>query len=381
MSSNTQNSITIVVTSNYYNASYFRFEKDSSWDSTTYYSGWQQSQAGYYQYSYTFNGLQAGRSYYLKAYSYEYNGQIAPVESGGTYFSTQAAPLPPQGTPSVSADTAYSGGTHYINVYWSDVSGETGYYIYANDNYKAFANANETYKQISVDSEYTLYTIKVIPYNGSGNGNYGSTNVRSRDITAPIVNSYYATDIQKDYITMYASGSDSGSGMNGFDFYCYSSDGNTLINSATKYGSSAYCSFTGLAPDVSYVFKVRAFDNQLNYGSIGSNYSARTLKNRPYDFSWDNSKASGARFNVSSSEWNRFIGRINEFRIYKGLKGYGFTTAPYSDGKFYAFMFNQAVAAINEMNPPVHAPASQSSGGIIYASLLIDIVRSLNSVS
>ena len=84
---------------------------------------------------------------------------------------------------------------------------------------------------------------------------------------------------------------------------------------------------------------------------------------------------------MSAAEWNDFTDRINQFLQYKGLASVSFTIAPYSDGQFYAFMYNQARNAITSLPYSVSPPPVRNSGDIIYASEINALRNSLNSVS
>ncbi|MEI7025787.1 hypothetical protein [Paenibacillus sp. y28] len=320
-------------------------------------------------------GLSAGTTYSASAEVQALNDSW--YSAGSRSFTTQAAPQPPSGRPSVSARALYSSGQHKVEVSWTSVSGATGYNIYANNYYKTSTSTLSA--TFPVDYEYTVYTIAVTPYNSVGDGSSGTTTVRTLDVTAPVIITLYATDVQKDYITLYASGSDSGSGMSGFEFELYNSSGSNLIHRATKYGGSAYASMTGLSPDTTYLARVRAFDTQLNYSGYRS-FQVTTLKNRPYDFDWDISKSPGGGFNLTANEWNRLTSRINEFRNYKGLGNYSFTTA-YSGNVFEAYYYRQAVQAINEMNPPTSVPALRYTGDTVYANDINRLRLALNSIT
>lgn len=109
-------------------------------------------------------------------------------------------------------------------------------------------------------------------------------------------------------------------------------------------------------------------------------YYFTTGKNKPTPFSWATAKTKGGVFSVTASEWNSFTSKINEFRSYKGLSSYLFSTAV-SGGTFTATVYNQAVSAISPMSPPIPVPSARSSGDSILASYLNDIVSSLNSIT
>lgn len=111
---------------------------------------------------------------------------------------------------------------------------------------------------------------------------------------------------------------------------------------------------------------------------------------KPSGWIWPTPKNSGEPFNVTAVEWNDFTARINAFRKYYDkqhsttLGNYSFTTAPYGDGSFFAFMYNQTVTAINQMNPPTPMPSDTSmtkiTDDVIFAKYFNDLRTSLNSI-
>jgi len=114
---------------------------------------------------------------------------------------------------------------------------------------------------------------------------------------------------------------------------------------------------------------------------------------RPSDWAWTTTIASGqpcySTYNsggkayiavITAVEWNDFTTRINDFRVYKELSTYSFTTAS-SGGAFYASIINEARTAINDMSPPTSVPGPASSGGIVTAYILNRLKDALNSIT
>lgn len=327
-----------------------------------------------------------------------YTFTVTPLNNTGSGGSQSVSGTPmapaPTGTPVITANAA-AGRT--INMSWSGVTGATQYYVYANNN----VGSGDVQKYVgsavscsfTVDSEYHTYTVKVVPYNSTTQGNVGTKSVTTLDETDPALDSFYAvaSGIGATSIQLYANGHDvtptyspnnGQSGVSGYYFYMSTDGGTTWGSAQTVYKSAsgdAYYTFTGLTVNTTYTFGCRVFDNANNISTMLTT-SATTVSNRPANFSWTTAKTSGGNFNLTASEWDALTQRINDFRSYKSLAAYSFTNAPYSDGQFYAFMFNQAVTAINDMSPPTATPASQASGNYIYASLLNGLVSSLNSI-
>jgi hypothetical protein len=99
---------------------------------------------------------------------------------------------------------------------------------------------------------------------------------------------------------------------------------------------------------------------------------------RPDNFTWGETVSTGAKI-VTVTEWNRFTGEINKFRLSKGLASHDFGTIVQADS-FTATIFNEARTAINDMSPGTTVPAVQVKSDIVYASLLNGLVSSLNSL-
>lgn len=154
-------------------------------------------------------------------------------------------------------------------------------------------------------------------------------------------------------------------------------------------GSFRQFVFTGLQPSTYYEFRVRIV-NGSNGAELGSDTAGGATgggggdpdptPTRPSDFSWSVGKFSGYAFNVTASEWNALCAKINEFRSYKKLDAYAFSSAS-SGQPLTASQFNQARNAINDMSPSISIPDWVASGYPIYASELNRLRDSLNSVS
>lgn len=102
-------------------------------------------------------------------------------------------------------------------------------------------------------------------------------------------------------------------------------------------------------------------------------------KTRPENFSWWYPKTSGGTFNLTADEWNRFTGRINEFRDYRSIPKYSFTMAV-TGNTFTASIYNevreaiQAIAGYGTYIPLV------SAGDEITADMMNILVTELNAI-
>lgn len=107
---------------------------------------------------------------------------------------------------------------------------------------------------------------------------------------------------------------------------------------------------------------------------------------RPSNFSWTNTKASEGIYNLTESEWNGFLNRINDFRAYKGLGAYSFNRTVTS-GILNSYVvpsassYNAAINAITTMSPSSALPSYVGSGQMIYAYHFTQLRDALNSIS
>lgn len=101
---------------------------------------------------------------------------------------------------------------------------------------------------------------------------------------------------------------------------------------------------------------------------------------RPSNWSWQSNVASGATISLSAAEFNAFLGRINDFRVYLGLPQYGAFQYAQSGGLITAAIVAQTIYAINAMNPPVSAPSVPAQGDTITASFFNGLAAALNSI-
>jgi hypothetical protein len=106
------------------------------------------------------------------------------------------------------------------------------------------------------------------------------------------------------------------------------------------------------------------------YSLAGSSWLTVTVGgSRPTNWAWTTSFVSGGSMTYYSakkytvlpaSEWNNFTTRINDFRSYKGLSNYSFTTVS-AGTTFTATIYNQARNAINDMSPSTTVPSAVTS--------------------
>lgn len=155
------------------------------------------------------------------------------------------------------------------------------------------------------------------------------------------------------------------------------------------YVTSTTFTFTNLTPLTTYGFYVEAYNGYVysNTGLVLAQFTT-TDKVRPNNWTWEYTIAAGQPFYSQSgssvfimraSHWNEFTARINQFRVYKGLANYSFTTALTSHTPTQIKnCINQAITAINAMG---FSQAQVSSGGDVAASTFITMRNNLNSIT
>lgn len=108
---------------------------------------------------------------------------------------------------------------------------------------------------------------------------------------------------------------------------------------------------------------------------------------RPSNWTWSTNftstfntvKVNSTTYNsyiMPSSEWNNFTQRINEFRIYKNLTNYTFTTVS-SGTTFTSTIMNQAINAINDLG---YGISTVSSGSDVSSSKFDTMAYYLNII-
>ena len=142
--------------------------------------------------------------------------------------------------------------------------------------------------------------------------------------------------------------------------------------------SGGSITLTGLASNTYYSLQATVYysNGQYNVVLYGS---ATTLQSRPNYYYWTYTKISGYAFNLTAAEWNGLTANINAVRNYKGYSSYSFTYA-YTGNSFYAYMYNQAVIAIQGISGYGIYLNTVSSGNTVYASQLNALISELNAI-
>lgn len=336
---------------------------------------------------------------YNTAYSYTIWGRNKTGQDGTKYtknFTTD---------PDITKVTATRGSSGLlIDASWTAITGATGYRVWLSPgdgtgDWDRGTTASTSMTDISASKEYWNYTIKVVPYNGSGDmtASAGQGTVTTRDMTDPGVNFLRVDSVTTSTITVTAEGYDvtptngNMSGLSGFYFYIKQGTGSwssatTVYKNASNQGSYT---FQGLTEGIAYTVGVRALDNDSRTSTLVTQ-PATTSSNKPTSgFDWTNGtynsatgktdKVAGSTFNLTATEWTNLQTKVNQYRSWKKLSAYPFTSVS-SGTTFEAFLFNQVRNAINDMSPPTAVPATKSTDDDVLASDLNRLRDSLNSL-
>lgn len=173
-----------------------------------------------------------------------------------------------------------------------------------------------------------------------------------------------------------------------FALYISGADNSTLgfktYTTANSYTFQSDGTGNPLVVGSAYLVRVVVVDNsgKTSYAQAYKTYT----KTRPQNFSWTNSKSSGSHYNLTYSEWNSFLDKINEFREFKGFTPLTFSRS-LSSGAMSNYIvpkassFNAAINAINSMNPSISPPSSVYFGQTITANHFNKLRDSLNSIN
>ena len=114
------------------------------------------------------------------------------------------------------------------------------------------------------------------------------------------------------------------------------------------------------------------------------------MKVRPSNWAWTSTVVQGGAITLvnatkkitilTAAEWNAFTVRINDFREYKTVADYSFTTVVAGNAALYS-QANEARSAISTLSPPTTLPAAVSQYGKVTAAFINGLKNSLNSIA
>lgn len=330
-----------------------------------------------------FSGLSPGTWYNFYAEArYNSFGTIVRIPSSGYYSQKTLEPtsVDPPSNATIS-QYALTGKEITVEVEWSnqaysidyDVSWISGY----PDASYSISTSSRFHRATFTAPDYdTTYWIEAILY-GPG-GISGWVRLSFTTGPAPIVvgtPTVTLSDFKNNTITVNWT---TASNAWYYEVQYKKTTSSTWIYSAQSQSDNSH-EVSGLEPVTDYHFRVRGYQGN-TYGSWSTVVIGRTLSNAPTAFGWTYPKITDGEYNLTANEWNALAAKINQWRTYKNLSSYPFTTAAFN-AVFFATIFNEARTAISSMNPLVSLPAARSSGNDVTASALNGLRDSLNSIT
>lgn len=284
-------------------------------------------------------------------------------------------------TPTNINTTRINGGLKFS---WSGGDDATSYQIKLVKGYNTSDTQTKTTSGTSATFTGLEYGVKYIVYVKGYNSIKDSGWQFGYDATTAPAQPRFSTSVKSGIITVNYSLANT-SNLTSLYINLYDSTNTTILQRKTLSSSSGAFSYSKVDDGKYYIraqsmFKINSTEI-FCVDSSGNRYTLSkliTVNSKPSAFSWTYSKILGKDFNLTAIEWNNFTGKINEFRSWKGLNNYSFTTAVKGNTFTYT-MFNQAVTAINAMysNNPL---SSVSKGDTVTAYILNNIVSVLNDV-
>lgn len=178
-------------------------------------------------------------------------------------------------------------------------------------------------------------------------------------------------------VTFYVSGLNYGDNVRIYVRYSDTQNMTAVDSFPNVTGSTLTLTFT-VATNCNFVANVNVNGVWLGAKSFSTIPNAPAVV-RPSNWYWTNTFTQGQRVNITAYEWNNFLRRINEFRAYKNLTAYSFTSVV-SGYSITAAQVNQARSAISDMTYS-SLPAMAVSGNPIYPSFFYGLSNALNSIS
>ena len=193
--------------------------------------------------------------------------------------------------------------------------------------------------------------------------------------------SFWYGDVTKNSVYVYVSGI--ASGYKVYIIIREKSTGNKI------YGSTAYTAtatwldktFTGLNPKTTYTLNVKITSGDSSYMDEDAEVEFTTLAGKPEPWEWDTVVERGQTIQLTAEEWNNFMARINEFRVYLDmLEINDFTEAERKTTPISESICNEAWYAISGMVKAEIMPDMAVQGEPITAAFFNGLKDALNSI-
>jgi hypothetical protein len=327
----------------------------------------------------TITGLLSGTTYY---YRVEVFGQTQTV-FGSIFSATTSSGSPPTPTgltagnpPRVDAG---------LNVIWNASSGATLYRIRiklgSGGTYSEYTTTSTNYSFTGLNYGDSYY-ISVRAENNIGVSSYTADSILTTAPRTPTVSFVSSTETSISVSTNVSQGNWS------FVRVWYRLIGGSW-NSIVLTNPTTSGDITGLSNATQYEIKASSFytvngvDLESRDSSGGIGYSASlfitTGGGRPNNWAWSYNISSGQNVYqingkdiiiMPATEWNNFTTRINQFRVYKGLSNYAFTTVS-SGTTFTRTIINEALTAIRNMSTHFTGGNAVPSNRIVGQEILV----------
>jgi hypothetical protein len=271
-------------------------------------------------------------------------------------------------------------------------------YRIGSGSYTTLTGLNRSIRTVTGLQYGTTYGWSVAGVNYRGTSNYSSENNLTTAPQIPTITTS-SVDVPNSRVSI-TIGSVSGNYSFFRIWYRNVTDGGSwLYLQVTSTGSHWV---TGLTQGKEYEFKVSSFytvssvdlESRDSIGNVGYSSSVfYTINTRPNDWTWSYNIAAGQNvasvinkdiFIMASTEWNNFTARINDFRSYKSLANYSFTSIG-SGTIVTRTIINQALDAIRAMNSHFTGGNTLISNrvagqNILEANIYINMRNCLNSI-
>jgi hypothetical protein len=241
-----------------------------------------------------------------------------------------------------------------------------------------------SYIDFSGLNQGTGYVIKGFVRAGAGRTHVGTTNLTTLSPPLPSgVGSVSATPSENSLFISW--GNASNVERYALEVRIGNSSGTLVFNTYNLVSTSETVS--GLTSATAYHIKVYAINSVGNGAPSETTATTSSPPNpRPSNWSWSTLVSGNSTYTyggkiranvVSATEWINFCSRINEFRVYKNLSAYAFTSAITYES-LTSSIFNEASYAINQMTT---VPNIVSTGEKGVNSKIMALSNALNSIA
>lgn len=376
--SSTQTSITVGAswsssTSAYY-VQFFVDADDGSRSSSQYSVSNKTNDSRTFTYS---SGLSAGKQYKCYVRYFASNGTTV-LGTAVVYIYTQSIPIPAPSNPSIS--TSVSGNTITIRVTAGDNTDYVDFFSDISPTYeRVYITSYQSFTRTRTGSSGQSYQFKAQAINDGVTSSIVSSTAYIPKPTPSTPTGFYSTGQTENTISLSWN---SASNADWYSLEWYRSADGSFVNGSYTIYSTSY-TITGLLKGVSYDIKLYSRNSDGTSGSTWI-YGVKTKGARPNNFGWSTTKSKGSSYTITNNQFQNLVtydeviafqSRVNEFRDYKNLSSYSFSSK-YKGQTITRSMYNEWKSAIDAMSPPT---STYTSGDL---DVLMNRLRdSLNSIT